>query len=436
MQDAVLVSQIDALLPQTQCRKCGHPGCRPYAQSIAQGEAINKCLPGGVPTVLALAKLLARPVLPLVKPAIAPQRAVIREAECIGCTKCRQVCPTDAIVGAAKRLHTVIANECTGCELCLAPCPVDCIEMQRLSEAEGRIQRARADYFRSRYHAQQQRLREPPPVQAASTQAVAPTETQQPPAVQAALARLKAQRPPISKQQKRQQAETNMAQAALRRAERQLAQCTTPQLQAQVEQLRARLTSAKQALHPTPETPSIDLNQARIATALARIQLNKAEKTFGEHPTAEQHIQLNELRQALEQAQQQLQQTAPAPSPTEIALAQAKQHYVAQRNRLRAAKQHATDDLIAAGAAFQQAEQTLQAAEAACERPLPARQLIDKHPQPTKLRELKTELAYARAELSRQQRQSPANPSALQHAQARLAQAEQRLQHYTDPPAH
>lgn len=123
-----IVDQIDALLPQTQCGQCGHPGCRPYAESIAQGEAINRCPPGGDSTIEALAHLLGRDPLPLDAEADANSEkrvAFIREAECIGCTKCIQACPVDAIVGAAKLMHTVIVDECTGCDLCVAPCPVD-----------------------------------------------------------------------------------------------------------------------------------------------------------------------------------------------------------------------------------------------------------------------------------------------------------------------
>ncbi len=132
-RDDDVVKKIDALLPQTQCAQCGYPGCRPYAQAIARGEAdINQCPPGGQAGVDALAELLGKPSLPLndehgtPKP---PMIAIIDEARCIGCTLCIQACPVDAIFGAQKQMHTIIASECTGCELCLAPCPVDCIDM-------------------------------------------------------------------------------------------------------------------------------------------------------------------------------------------------------------------------------------------------------------------------------------------------------------------
>jgi len=126
-----LARRIDAILPQTQCTKCGYDGCRPYAEAIAGGEAdINQCPPGGDEGVALLARLLGRAPKPL-NPANGiyrpPQVALIEEATCIGCTKCIQACPVDAIVGASKLMHTVIASWCTGCELCLPPCPVDCI---------------------------------------------------------------------------------------------------------------------------------------------------------------------------------------------------------------------------------------------------------------------------------------------------------------------
>ncbi len=128
-----IVEQLDALLPQTQCGQCGHPGCRPYAEGIANGEAINKCPPGGQATINAIATLLDVDAPSLDEEhgeeADIKTVAYIREDECIGCTKCIQACPVDAILGAAKQMHTVIGDECTGCDLCVEPCPVDCIDM-------------------------------------------------------------------------------------------------------------------------------------------------------------------------------------------------------------------------------------------------------------------------------------------------------------------
>lgn len=135
-----LTTRINALLPQTQCGQCGHPGCRPYAEEISLGGAINKCPPGGKETIRDLAKLLNRPVVPL-DPIHGREKsrkiAFIREAECIGCTKCIQACPVDAILGATKRMHTVIETECTGCDLCVEPCPVDCIDMLNIPQQQS-----------------------------------------------------------------------------------------------------------------------------------------------------------------------------------------------------------------------------------------------------------------------------------------------------------
>lgn len=128
-----LADKVDAILPQTQCGQCGYPGCRPYAEAIAAGEAeINLCPPGGEAGMLALADLLGKEPLSLENEDAAGKEkaiALIREGECIGCTLCIQACPVDAIVGAAKQMHTVITDQCTGCELCLPPCPVECIDM-------------------------------------------------------------------------------------------------------------------------------------------------------------------------------------------------------------------------------------------------------------------------------------------------------------------
>jgi electron transport complex protein RnfB len=136
-----LADRIDALLPQTQCEQCGYHGCRPYAEAIARGEApINQCPPGGAGGIEKLAALLQRPVLPLnPEHGIEKPRtlASVVEADCIGCTKCIQACPVDAIIGSSKLMHTVIADDCTGCELCVPVCPVDCIVLLPMPPAQA-----------------------------------------------------------------------------------------------------------------------------------------------------------------------------------------------------------------------------------------------------------------------------------------------------------
>ena len=155
-----LADRIDALLPQTQCTRCGYPACMDYARAIASGEAnINQCPPGGAAGIAALAELLERapePLNPLNGVEKPREVAFIDEAVCIGCTKCIQACPVDAIVGASKLMHTVLADECTGCELCIAPCPVDCIAMAPATVP------ADAAKYRARYvaHSQRERRRE------------------------------------------------------------------------------------------------------------------------------------------------------------------------------------------------------------------------------------------------------------------------------------
>ena len=168
MNAELLIVRIDAILPQTQCGQCGYPGCKPYAQALASHEAdINQCPPGGDAGIHALAELLDQRYKPLNpdhgvhKP---KSLAVIDEATCIGCTLCIQACPVDAILGASKQMHTVIAAECTGCELCLPPCPVDCITLHvpdtpAITALE--IKKA-ADIARSRHELRQLRLSRQP----------------------------------------------------------------------------------------------------------------------------------------------------------------------------------------------------------------------------------------------------------------------------------
>ena len=136
-----IVEQIDAILPQTQCGQCGYPGCKPYAEAVAHGDAINKCVPGGTQTVEKIASLMGveppqeETDIPL-KPA--KRIAFIHEDMCIGCTKCIQACPVDAIIGAPKLMHTILRSECTGCDLCVEPCPTNCIEMIELPTTPDR----------------------------------------------------------------------------------------------------------------------------------------------------------------------------------------------------------------------------------------------------------------------------------------------------------
>jgi electron transport complex protein RnfB len=160
-----LADRIEDLLPQTQCTKCGYPACRPYAEAIAAGSAsYNQCPPGGAEGIARIAELLGKPVIPI-NPVHGLERerpvAVIDESACIGCTLCIQACPVDAIVGAAKQMHTVIASLCTGCDLCVPPCPVDCIDMQ--AATPGRTgwaawSQADADAARARHDARTLRL--------------------------------------------------------------------------------------------------------------------------------------------------------------------------------------------------------------------------------------------------------------------------------------
>lgn len=159
---AVPGEAIDAVLPQTQCGQCGYRGCRPYADAIAAGEAaINQCPPGGDEVIAELAALLGQSILPLNAmhgTTAPPAVAIIDEAACIGCTLCIAACPVDAIVGARKLMHTVIAAECTGCALCLPPCPVDCIALRPTGAPRDRAgQRSSAPRLRERYQARQLR---------------------------------------------------------------------------------------------------------------------------------------------------------------------------------------------------------------------------------------------------------------------------------------
>jgi len=205
---ADLASRIDAALPQTQCQRCGFADCAGYAQAVARGEApINRCPPGGDQGVARLAVLTGQPIIAL-DPAHGLEGsrsvAVIDEDWCIGCTLCIKACPTDAILGLNKRMHTVIPEHCTGCELCVPACPVDCIRMENASgQASGwaawSVQQA--DQARNRYHLRSQRLaREdekqavPQPAGAAPESSAKPAPDAKQAAIAAALARARAQR--------------------------------------------------------------------------------------------------------------------------------------------------------------------------------------------------------------------------------------------------
>lgn len=323
-----LIQRIDALLPQTQCGKCGHPGCKPYAQGIAQGEAINKCPPGGTEAIAALASLLSIPVLALdTDRGEAPaQIAYIREAECIGCTKCIQACPVDAILGAAKLMHTVITDECTGCDLCVAPCPVDCIEMRPLPDsvipivgaptitpAQFDARKHKRDHLKRRFERRNERL---------------------------------------SREEQHKQAER------LAREQR-MSEAFKP---TRIEPVANSATSASDAM----------LKKAKVTLAMARAQLNKSLKAFGHPPTSQQQSQLVVLQEQFEAAEQTLAQleNAPAiasvlPSSNNAAFKRAKIQLAMRRAALKKAIADglSCEQLELLSDAVTQAEQTLHHAE-------------------------------------------------------------------------
>jgi electron transport complex protein RnfB len=181
-----LAEQIDACLPQTQCTRCGYSGCKPYAEALAASEAdIDQCPPGGAATAAELAALLgriAKPVNPSHGTEGPPRVALIDESVCIGCAKCLPACPVDAIVGARRQLHTVIASQCSGCELCLPPCPVDCITLVPLQDTPLALAeiRANAHTYRVLYTAHQNRSSARAAERAARLRARTPTQDHTP----------------------------------------------------------------------------------------------------------------------------------------------------------------------------------------------------------------------------------------------------------------
>lgn len=400
-----LIQRIDALLPQTQCGKCGHPGCKPYAQGIVDGEPINKCPPGGDETIAALAELLKVPVLELdVSRGSAPaQVAYIREAECIGCTKCIQACPIDAIVGAAKLMHTVLIDECTGCDLCVAPCPVDCIEMHPLppstlpvvgglafSLEEQRARAAKRDHARQRFERRNARLQ---------------------------------------REEQHRQAER---EARAKRAAQ--SEVTTPDpVQAALERVRAQKSAGADAA----------LKKAKIDVAMSRAQLHKSLKAFGHPPTFEQQSQLIVLQQQFEVAEQalaKLESSAPAtpaaPAPAKDAdLKRAKIQLAMRRAELKKAQtvEAPTAQIATLEQALRDAEEALHAAEAASDQPAPDLVRVEKRPIDSQLRQLKTELAYARADLNKLERRADTPAETLDKARARLQDAERQVQDHVAP---
>ncbi|KAB0565762.1 electron transport complex subunit RsxB [Pseudomonas palleroniana] len=376
-----LIQRIDALLPQTQCGKCGHPGCKPYAEGIALGEAINKCPPGGEETIAGLAQLLKVPILALdTSRGEAPaQVAYIREAECIGCTKCIQACPVDAIVGAAKLMHTVIIDECTGCDLCVAPCPVDCIEMRPVTSVLPIVGGLAAND-----HQHHER----------------------------GLKRDRARRRFEQRNARLQREEARKLDERLARAKR----------------------SAPVMPMPTDSAQDAAVKKAKITVAMSRAQLHKSLKAFGHPPTFEQQSQLIVLQQQFEAAEQAL-AALEVPSPTALpsqkdpALKRAKIQLAMRRAELKKAQDLNADQqqLATLSAALVSAEQALHDAENDSEQPRPDLQRVEKRPIDAELRQLKTALAYARAEVSKLQRQPGCGVAELEAAQHKLDEAQRQV---------
>lgn len=312
-----LIQRIDALLPQTQCGKCGHPGCKPYAEGIAQGEAINRCPPGGQETIIGLSQLLSVPVLELdtTRGEAPAQVAYIREAECIGCTKCIQACPVDAIVGAAKLMHTVIIDECTGCDLCVAPCPVDCIEMRppttvlpivgglaandeerrqrdfKRNRARRRFEQRNARLHREEEHKLAERL-----TRAKRSSGVEPVQLDEAQAARDAAV-------------KKAKINVAMSRAQLHKSLKAFGHPPTFEQQSQLIVLQQQFEASEQALAaieansaPTTALPtnSADLKRAKIQLAMRRAELKKAQDQHADPQ------QLADAQHRLDEAQRQV----------------------------------------------------------------------------------------------------------------------------------
>jgi electron transport complex protein RnfB len=359
----------------------------------------------------------------------------------------------DAIVGAAKFMHTVITAECTGCELCIAPCPVDCIDLTRLPVQPSREeQRQNAVHYRLRYEARNTRIaheeqqkkieREARLSKAESTAPVAsPIDP-----VQAAIARVKTQKNDsvdLNAALKKLKINASMANVALKKAERQLAQYGTPPLEEQVASLRQTAEAAQYALdnalkEASPSSPlqltdtNAELKRAKVAAAMARAQLIKAEKAFGPEPTAEQYEQLNSLRISADAAANLL-KSLESPEPTSLQsidmLKAAKMDVVQARAALLSAERnHLREEyLVSLKAALIEAENKLYSTEAASERPAPQHMRAQKTSVASNTRALKTQIAYAKAEVSRLERSSNAAPEHLNTARMHLSMLEQKL---------
>lgn len=237
------IAAIDAVLPQTQCGLCGHAdGCLPYATAIVtKGEAYNQCVPGGQPVADAIAALLNQPSLPAVpskwptdpvshRPA--EVRAVIREADCIGCTKCITACPVDAIIGSGKHMHTIFADWCTGCELCLPPCPVDCIDLYPVAPTPAAKRPAQQADLRARYHAHLRRVE----------RQVNDQQNAQP-VVSMVQAKLNDTKIDINANQAKTTIEAAKLRTQIKKLQKQLAVRANPAKQAELERLLAELAA-------------------------------------------------------------------------------------------------------------------------------------------------------------------------------------------------